>query len=48
MEVFVNLPSRVKVKAIGIWGDNLRDFKKAFSSRGQFPRGKVDLQVVRI
>jgi len=34
MEDSMHLPGRREVKAIGIQGDNLRDFEGAFLSRG--------------
>ena len=43
MEDAMHLPSWWEAKAIGIGGDNLRDLEGAFSSRGQFSGGKVDL-----
>jgi len=42
------LPGWWETKAIGVWGDNLRDLEGAFSSRGQFSRRKVNLQVSRV
>jgi len=44
----MRLPNRREAKAVGIRGDNLRDLKGAFSSRGQFSGGEVDLQVMRV
>jgi len=35
MEDSMHLPSRGEAKAVGIGGDNLRDFEGAFSPRGQ-------------
>jgi len=48
MEDTVHLPSRREAKVIGVGGDNLRNLERAFSLRGQFPRGEVDFQVVRV
>ena len=48
MKDAVHLPSWRKVKAVGIGGDNLRDFEGALLSRGQFSRWEVDLQVSRV
>jgi len=45
VEDAVHLPGRREAKVIGVGRDNLRDFKGAFSLRGQFSRGEVDLQV---
>ena len=44
----MHLPGRRKAKVVGVWGDNLRDLKRAFSARGQFSGGEVDLQVTRV
>ena len=44
----MHLPSRGKVKAVDIGENHLKDFERAFSSRGQISRGEVDLQVVEI
>ena len=48
MEDAMHLPGRREVKAVGVWGDNLRDLTGTFSSRGQFLGGEVDLQVMRV
>jgi len=48
MEDAMHLPSWWEAKAIGIGGDNLRDFKRAFSSRGQFSGREIDLQVMGV
>jgi len=43
VEDSVHLPGRREAKAVGIQGDNLRDLEGAFSSRGQFLEGEIDL-----
>jgi len=48
MEDTVHFPSRGKGKAVGIRGDDLRDFEGALLSRGQFSGGEVNLQVMRV
>jgi len=48
MEDTMHFPSRWEVEAIGVWGDNLRDFERAFSSRGQFSGREVNFQVMRV
>jgi len=48
MEDAMHLPGRWESKAVGVRGDNLRDFKWAFSSRGQFSRGEINLEVTGV
>jgi len=48
VEDTVYFPSRWETKAVGVGGDNLRDFKGALSLRGELPRGEVDLQVAGV
>jgi len=48
MKDAVHLPSRREAEVVGIRRDNLRDFKGAFLSRGQFLEREVDLQVMRV
>ena len=48
MEDTMHLPSRREVKAVGVRGNHLRDLERAFSLRGQFSGGEVDLRVTRI
>jgi len=48
MENTMHLPGRRKAKVVGVMGDNLRDLKGAFSSKGQFSGGEVDLKVMRV
>ena len=48
MEDAVHLPSGRELKVVGIWGNNLRDLKGAFSLRGHLSRREVDLQVLEI
>ena len=48
MEDAMYLPGQREVKAVGVRKDNLRDLEGAFSMRGQFLGGKVDLQVLEI
>ena len=48
MEDSVHLSSRREAKVLGIGRDNLRDFKRAFLSRGQFLGGEVNLQIMRV
>jgi len=48
MEDSMHLPGRRESKAVGVWGDNLRDLEGAFLSRGQFSTGEVDFQVTRV
>jgi len=45
MEDSMHLPGRREMEVVGIWGDDLRDLERAFSLRGQFSGGEVDLQV---
>jgi len=48
VEDAMHLPGWWESKAVGVRGNNLRDFEWAFSSRGQFSRGEVNLQVSRV
>jgi len=48
MEDTMHLPSGREAKAIGVWGDNLRDLERAFSLRSQFSGREVDFQVTGI
>jgi len=43
MEDAMHLPGGQKAELVGIWGDNLRDFERAFLMRGQLSGGEVDL-----
>jgi len=48
VEDAMHLPGQRESKAIGVRGDNLGDFERAFSSRGQFSGREVNLQVKRV
>jgi len=48
VENAMHFPSWWETKAIGVWGDNLRDFKRAFSLRGQLSAREIDLQVTGV
>ena len=48
MEDTMYLPGRWEMKTIGVGQNNLGDLKGALSTRGQFSRRKIDLQVARV
>ena len=48
MENTVHFPGWWETKVIGVWGDNLRDFKRTLSLRGQFSGREIDLQVTGV
>ena len=48
VEDAMHLPGQRELKVIGVRRDNLGDFKRAFSLRGQFSGREVNLQVTRV